>query len=313
MILSSYANALAGSMSSIFTSNVIKVNAPQKIENFLLKNHFSEKNIFMQNSFIKIHGHVNNKKVNIILDTGSRGISVDSNIPKIFGLKLIKTDQTIMNSDGKISPVYMVILPNITISGVKLTHVKATVLDLNWDSTLPNIVVGRNFMNKNHFIIDLKNFKLFLYPSKLSYDLKRKTIQFLMRNNYYSIPLIKNSTDELLIPVQIDNHVPAKFLFDTGTGITLLNKDYAKIVGIIRPNYNKKSVTIAKLIVNPLDTSFKSPILITNSTAQINNLSSLNKALKVQGIFGLAQMIKKNMLIAPFIDTVYVNLSKNKL
>ena len=86
--------------------SVTNCQAATNLESLLKKAGFSTTHLWIKNDFIKMHGLVGNKKVAVILDTGSSDISVAANVPKIFGLTRIKTNQKAMDSQGNIVPVY---------------------------------------------------------------------------------------------------------------------------------------------------------------------------------------------------------------
>ena len=77
-------------------------------------------------------------------------------------------------------------------------------------------------MKKYHMIMDLAQLKLFTRLNNPTHTVKSHIIQSLQHNSYYAIPLLNTSTGALLIPIQIDKQMPTKFLFDSGTGVTVL-------------------------------------------------------------------------------------------
>ena len=189
-----------------------------------------------------------------------------------------------------------VILENVTIGSIKLSDVNANVFQHVAPCNVPTLVLGRVFLKRYHAIIDLSQKKLYLDYKKLSQFAMNKIQNTLLRQQSRAVPLLSLGSGSMVIPVQINHFTPVLFLFDTGTGVTLLSQAYAKIQHL-KQAHNTKEILITKLIMNPLNLSFQPKVSLSKISAQPVNLTMLRKYLYVQGIFGLSDMIKAHTII----------------
>lgn len=108
------------------------------------------------------------------------------------------------------------------------------------------------------------------------------------------------------LPVQIDSLPPADYLFDTGTGVTLLSK---KNLSDWHLKHDTGAIKLQSMTLNPLNLSFQQPIKIHSVKAMVMNLSSMTKVSHVVGILGLSEMIKAHAVILPDERIVYMKSS----
>lgn len=198
-----------------------------------------------------------------------------------------------------------VILENVTIGSIKLSDVNANVFQHVAPCNVPTLVLGRVFLKRYHAIVDLSQKKLYLDYKKLSQLAMNKIQNTLLRQQSRAVPLLSLGSGSMVIPVQINHLTPVLFLFDTGTGITLLSQAYAKIQHL-KQAQNTKEILITKLTMNPLNLSFQPKVSLSKISAQPANLTMLRKYLYVQGIFGLSDMIKAHTIIFSNEGAVYL-------
>src|SRR5690606_31384250 len=128
---------------------------------------------------------------------------------------------------------------------------------------MPTLVVGRDFLKQHHAIIDIHNKQLFLGNKKLSQLEWNKIQKILLHKQLLAIPLMSLASGGMVIPLQINHAQPVNFLFDTGTGITLISKEYAKKLNLKQRNKTKE-IIIEKLVMNPLNQSFQPKITLND-------------------------------------------------
>lgn len=292
----------------------ISVNAVAKdIGLFLNNNGYKSINLKNINGYLYADGLVSDRPMTAIVDTGSNGISITPNsLLRLKELKMTpyKTGQKSMNSDGKVTFDQGVTLHNLTIGNVRIKETPAKILDLSFNNKLPTLVIGIHFLRKYHAIIDTYNNKMYLSFKGLSKENKFEFQNILQSDKFHKISLMAIKSGQMLIPISINNKRSVSFLFDTGTGITLISRDYAKSLKEVKKNKGEvKTISINSITMNPLNTYFQDKVVIEDVTAQIENLSSMTKYLDVLGIVGLPQMIKGHTIIVTDEDTVYMKSS----
>ena len=278
-------------------SAIAKNHRLSPIDTILRKQGYAAINIIIKNGFMFIKTSVNKHLTMAIIDTGSSGISIAKGSAEKLQLSISNTTKNAsVDMHGKKSFRHSVILPHVTISDIQLSNVSANILQQVSTSNTPTLVIGRDFLKCHHAIIDIYHNKLYLGHKKLSQLEINKIQKALLNKRLLAIPLMSLGSGDMVIPLQINRAQPVNFLFDTGTGITLVSKKYAKTLNLKLHNKTNE-VTIKKLVLNPLNINYQPKITLNNISAQPENLAILTKYLHVQGIFGLSDMIKAHAII----------------
>ena len=280
-----------------FTISAAAENSEPSINNILQQRGYKAIPITIQNNFLYIKASLNNHPAMAIIDTGSSGINVTEGTAKKLKLATFNTTKKEgVDMHGKKSFKKSVILPHISIGNIQLSDVTANIFQHVSPSSIPTLVVGRNFLQRHHAVIDVYNKKLYLGNKELSQHEMNKIQRILLNQHLLAVPLMFLGSGSIVMSLQINHSQPVNFLFDTGTGITLLSEEYAKTLNLKKSN-KEKEITIEKLVMNPLNLSFQPIISLNSISVQPENLAVLRQYLYVQGIFGLSDMIKARAII----------------
>jgi hypothetical protein len=158
--------------------------------------------------------------LNFILDTGSGGISLDSNTVEYFNIKPTPSDLTILGIAGsrKVSFVYnqKLKLPGLTVDSLNFHVNNYDILTAVYGERVDGII-GYSVLNRYIFWINYDSLKINIYsPGRLKYP----------RGGWLYEPILRT------LPVQnarIRDEVTtnSRFLFDIGAGLCMmLNKDF---------------------------------------------------------------------------------------
>jgi len=267
------------------------------IEHKLQQSGYEALPITVKNGFLYVNAFINKYPGTAIIDTGSSGINVTKGTAAKLKLATLSTTKNAgIDMNGKKSFKKSVGLQSVSIGKFQLQNVNASIFQNVSSGGIPTLVVGRDFLKRHYAVIDVYNKKLYLSNRKLTQDEMSKIQKMLMNQHLYAIPLLSLNSGDMVISLQINHSQPANFLFDTGTGITLLSQEYAKKLDLKQSN-DAKNLIIEKLTMNPLNLSFQPEITIDSATVQLVNLEILRKHLYVQGIFGLSEIIKSHAII----------------
>ncbi len=267
------------------------------IDNILRKQGYKSVSMTIKNGFLYIKSSINKHPATAILDTGSSGIGITKSATKQLKLTISNTSKEVgVDMHGKTSFEMSAILPHATIGPITLKHIKASIFQHVLPGSMPTLVVGRDFLQEYYAIIDLYNKRLYLGHKKLSQHEMNNIQSVLLSKQLISVPLMSLASGSMVIPLQINHSQPVNFLFDTGTGITLISRKYATLLNL-KHGKHTKDITLETLVMNPLNMSFQSKIALRGISVQPVNLAMLRKYLYVQGIFGLSDMIKARAII----------------
>ncbi len=284
-------------ISGVSVSATAKTFKPLSVDSILAQQGYTAMPITIKNGFLYVRASVNKHSAMAILDTGSSGINVAKSMIKELNLTAFDTKKNgSVDMHGKKSFNKAVKLSRVSVGNVQLGCLTANIFQHVLPSSTPVLVVGRDFLRQHHAIIDLYNKKLYLGRKKLSQHELSAIKKALLNKEFLAVPLMSLGSGSVVIPLQINHSQPVNFLFDTGTGITLLSQEYAKMLHLKQRN-KEKQITIKKLVMNPLNLSFQPKVSLDSLFVQPVNLTMLRKYLYVQGIFGLSDMIKARAII----------------
>lgn len=305
----------------LFLISTIFVDALAQKENlriaaFLSSIGYTKIPIIKKKGSLYINGTIEKQPIYCLLDTGSTSPSIlsDSLVP----LKLTGTccEEKVANMTGGITYAKKVSLPLVTINDIQVNPMVAKVTEQPFKNDLSTIVLGNDFFEMYNAIIDIGNYVLYLNCQKISMQDKNKLKQLLEEQSYQQVPLTKLNSGHIILPIQINNAVPAYFLLDTGTSETTLSDTY--VASLASKPLNPYQTQIAtdgtisiadiilkSIIVNPLQTFFQKPIALTDCKVTCANISAMSKILGVVGIFGLAEMEKLGAIISLPTQAIY--------
>ena len=255
----------------------------------------------IKNDFLCVKATVNKHPAIAIIDTGSTNIGVTRGTPKKLKLSTKVSGSKGIDMYGRKSSSRYVLLPHVTIGGTHLLNIKADVfqhVQLDKGKRRPALVIGYEFLKRHHAIIDVYNKALYLNDRKLHRAEMNKIKRLLRVQKLLAVPLMYMSTGSVTIPLQINNAEPVSFLFDTGTGVTLISQKYVNINNLKQDNKTGQ-IKIKSLTLNPLNLSFQPKVSLHNVSVQPANLAILKRYLYVQGIFGLSEMLRAHVIIFP--------------
>jgi predicted aspartyl protease len=280
-----------------FTKSVLATNPETtSIDLLLQQSGYSVQPISIKNDFLYISGFVDKHPVVAILDTGSAGIGVTQGTAKKLQLMAFNAPTKNIDMKGRASSLQIVMLPKVSFSTIYLNKIQANIFQHVAESgNIPTLVIGRDFLKRYHAVIDIYHRKLYLSERKLSAQTQARLEELLSEQKFQAIPLMTMASGDMVIPLQINEAKPANFLFDTGTGVTLLSQEYAKALNL--KQINKTQVSVNHMLMNPLNVSFQPEIVLNNFSVQPTDFTVMRKYLYVQGILGLSEMIKVRAII----------------
>jgi predicted aspartyl protease len=250
--------------------------------------------ITVNDGFLMVPAAINKKKVWAIIDTGSKVVGATQGMAKLLHATAHSFVPRAVDMNGGVSSSRVLTLPRVVIAGVSLGTIRAGIYQ-QVNINPPALVVGRHFLQQHHAIIDTYHHVLYLADKRLSLMALNTIKASLAAKGLLPVPLLSTATGEWVLPLQIDNAMASGFLFDTGTGVTLLSQHYAKNLKL--SSKTQKAIVLKRVVLNPLNSSFQHEIVIKSVPIELAKLTVLRQYLYLQGIFGLPDMVKAHAVI----------------
>lgn len=168
--------------------------------------------------------------LNFVLDTGSGGISLDSVTAVSLHLKLEKSDKTIRGIGG-IKMVDFAIGHVLKLKGMQTPPLDFHINDYELLTSVYGIkidgIIGYSFLRRYIVRLDYDNYFMEVYQPGV-YKYPRGG--YLLKPNFSTLPL-QNAI------VNDDHQINARFIFDTGAGLSfLLSKDFVDDSAVFKKN-----------------------------------------------------------------------------
>lgn len=193
---------------------------------------------------------INQKHSALMIDTGAPVTLIDRNSAGTFGLAVEKTGATVGGAFGSrwekygVSKVKAIAMGNCTLTNVPVALSDESRMNdgLRFTETGTNIptvsrfqsangLLGLREMRKFGMIIDCTRQLLYVNPNGSSESVSQKLAGFLATRGFTRVPMRLNSTSHFDVAGAL-NGQPTRFIIDTGSGTTLVDKGVAVRAGI---------------------------------------------------------------------------------
>ena len=179
---------------------------------------------------IILHATLDNFKdsLNLVLDTGSGGISLDSTTTEYYNLKLVPSDRIVRGIAGmryvSFANNHSLNMPGITVNNLDFHINNYEILSSAYGMRIDGII-GYSFFRRYIVYIDYDEQVIQVYTAG---TYKYPKGGHLLKPQFSTIPM-------QMAGVRDENNVLAKFYLDTGAGLCLLlNDDFAKDSAVFR-------------------------------------------------------------------------------
>ena len=188
---------------------------------------------------------INNRRGALMIDTGSPYTLIDRNSVNTFGLTVEKTDSSVGGLFGRAWERYGTSkVKSIAMGNCMVTNVPVAIADLsgmNPDRSAGatgshiseskamahlNGVLGAREMVKFGMIIDCTRRMLYINPNGASSAVSQSLASFLAGRGFTRVPMRLNSNAHFDVEGALNGHA-TRFLLDTGSSITLIDKQVA--------------------------------------------------------------------------------------
>jgi predicted aspartyl protease len=188
---------------------------------------------------------INNRQGALMIDTGAPHTIIDVNSVNTFGLTVEKTDANVGGLFGRSWERYGTSkVKSIALGNCMVTNVPVAIADtsgMNRDRSAPatgshlvdsqnvthlNGVLGAREMIKYGMIIDCTRQMLYIDPNGPRSSVSQSLGSFLVTRGFTRIPMRLNSNHHFDTEGALNGH-PTRFLVDTGSGTTLIDKQVA--------------------------------------------------------------------------------------
>lgn len=306
-----------GVMSITTTTTSHKKIDKDRADSYLLSQNYTVFPLFKKDNLLYFKGSISDHSVYYLLDTGLNKLSIFADGIESLNLTPVKTDEKSANMTGQTKNVEKVDLQNVVIGNVHIKTISAGIMLQPFKNDEPTIVVGNDFLNRHHVIVDLQNRLLYLHSPEIETKTQKAIMQHFLKQHYQLIPLTKLASNHYLLPIQLNQASPVYFLFDTGTGNTTISDAYRQFLKL-QPT-QKSAVTeatdgtiettpiqINQITYNPLQLSWQSPIVSRHHKVYSANIDSLTEMIGAAGVLGLAEMETVDMIIDLSTDSIFV-------
>jgi predicted aspartyl protease len=188
---------------------------------------------------------INNKRANLIIDTGAPVTLIDKESAATFGLKVESTTINVGRILGTkwehfgVSMAKSIAMGNCVVTNVPVAL--ADMSDMNADVAYTplgshinrisgrqhsNGLFGAREMNKFGMIIDCARQMLYINPNGASTAVSQKLAGFLSGRGFTRIPMRWDSGNHLEVPAMLNGH-PTRLIVDTGAATTTIDKTMA--------------------------------------------------------------------------------------
>lgn len=193
---------------------------------------------------------INNKHAALMIDTGSPVTLIDKNSAATFGLKVEGTKSLVGGAFGTrwerygVSMVKSIAMGNCVVTNVPVAlsdesslneQVRRTETGSNIAASIRqqhvNGLLGSREMRKFGMIIDCTRQMLYINPNGSSAGLSQKLAGFLASRGFTRVPMRLNSSSHFDVQGSLNGR-PARFIVDTGSSTTLVDRHVAAQAGI---------------------------------------------------------------------------------
>jgi predicted aspartyl protease len=193
---------------------------------------------------------INKRNAALMIDTGSPVTVIDTNSVNTFGLTVEKTGENVGGLFGRSWERYGTSkVASIAMGNCVITNVPVAISDMsgmNIDISAPatgshlagapkmahlNGILGTREMAKFGMIIDCTRQMLYVNPRGASSAVSRSVAGFFLTRGFTRIPTRLNANDHFDVEGAINGH-STRFILDTGSGTTLIDKQTAVKAGV---------------------------------------------------------------------------------
>jgi predicted aspartyl protease len=193
---------------------------------------------------------INRKNAALMIDTGSPVTVIDTNSVNSFGLTVEKTGENVGGLFGRswerygTSKVASIAMGNCVITNVPVAI--ADISGMNVDISGPatgshlsgaprmahlNGILGTREMAKFGMIIDCTRQMLYVNPNGPSSAVSQSVAGFFVTRRFMRVPMRLNANDHFDVEGALNGHT-TRFIVDTGSGTTLIDKEIAVRAGV---------------------------------------------------------------------------------
>jgi predicted aspartyl protease len=193
---------------------------------------------------------INNRNGALMIDTGSPVTVIDTNSANTFGLTVEKTGENVGGLFGRswerygTSKVASIAMGNCVLTNVPvaISDISGMNIDISGPSTGSHLagapkmahlngILGTREMDKFGMIIDCTRQMLYVNPNGPSSAVSRNVAGFFLTRRFTQIPMRLNANYHFDVDGAINGH-STRFIVDTGSGTTLIDKQTAVKAGV---------------------------------------------------------------------------------
>jgi predicted aspartyl protease len=193
---------------------------------------------------------INNRTGALMIDTGSPVTMIDTNSVNTFGLTVEKTSDNVGGLFGRswerygTSKVAGIAMGNCVLANVPvaISDISGMNIDISRSSTGSHLarapqmahlngILGTSEMDKFGMIIDCTRQMLYVNPNGPSSAVSRSVAGFFLTRGFMQIPMRLNTNHHFNVDGAINGH-STRFIVDTGSGTTLIDKQTAVKAGV---------------------------------------------------------------------------------
>jgi len=177
---------------------------------------------------------INGRRMALAIDTGAPFTLVDAASAKSLGLRVQTTDAHVTGITGLVEKAGVANIATLGMGNCTFLNVPIGVADTGDINLIrgPHLdgLFGAHEMSKFGMIVDCARQMLYVNPNGASAAKSQKLAEFLRGRGFVRIPMTFNKGHHLVIDSAVNGH-PARFIVDTGAGITFLSAALAYASG----------------------------------------------------------------------------------
>jgi predicted aspartyl protease len=193
---------------------------------------------------------INKRNAALMIDTGSPVTVIDTNSVNTFGLTVEKTGENVGGLFGRswerygTSKVKSIAMGNCVIANVPvaISDISGMNVDISEPATGSHLagapkmthingILGTREMAKFGMIIDCTRQMLYLNPNGPNSAVSRAVASFFVTRRFTRIPMRLNTNHHFEVEGALNGHI-TRFIVDTGSGTTLIDKQIAVKTGV---------------------------------------------------------------------------------
>lgn len=174
----------------------------------------------------------------MVLDTGASITSISTATARGLGIQ----SDGVARINGNMT-AGLGVIKKLSIGLADHTNVSVAIVDMPnaRDSSVPfDGILGLDVLGNHDLVIDFRSSTVALYPSGA-------ILEHALMPQMARIALSKNAHGLMMLDVTIGDHPPIQAMLDLGAPITVVNPAAAKLLGVSRPMFKVRSMTVGNV------------------------------------------------------------------